>query len=143
MIADDKGESIWDVTVPTVPTLLQSIAREDGSEGGGLPVHTGRRLERSRLDGLRDVLDRLRDEYGAPVAIGVPRIGGVAQPLYIRSDRAAVLLDVSDPKQARPMQTYAGPAWYEGVAVGWDLMARHDAERGTVDLYVVTAAREI
>ena len=143
VVESDTGESSWDVSVPGAPVLLRSEGVVREPERDLVLLHTGKQLESRRIDELEQHLARLRDRYGEPEALGRPRVGGVAEALYVRTRQGAMLFDLRRLGDAEPVHTYVDPAWFEGTSVRWNLMARHDAERGMVDLYRVTATESI
>lgn len=139
VVADADGKTTWDVTTPVAPVLLRSIARADDDDQDDIIVHTGKRVGAAPTPNLRLALERMRDRDGRPEVVGSPRVGGIAETLYMRTERGATLFDISRPEEPREIHVYEKLAWYEGVALGWRLMAEHDSDRNVVALYAATA----
>lgn len=64
-----------------------------------------------------------------------PLIGGVGESLYLRGDRGLALSDITRPDEPQEFHTYERPAWFEGVAMGGDLMAVYDSALGQVTVF--------
>jgi hypothetical protein len=143
LVSDDVQDAVWDVSTTYAPALLSAVAREEATHGDVAfsVLHTGRRIDGA--DAERVALARSLAGDHRIAAIGAPRVGGVARPLYVRTDEGARLYDASGPDEPRLMQTYAGPAWFEGTALGRRVMARHDPEAGVINLYAAGELVEV
>jgi hypothetical protein len=139
IILDADQEMTWDVTTPIAPALLRSTARAEDNDRDGIVVHTGKRVGTAPTPSFRRALQQLRDRVGHPEAVGSPRVGGIAETLYVRHERGATLFDISCPEEPREIHIYEKAAWYEGVALGRTLMAKLDPGSNVVDLYAVTS----
>ncbi len=139
-IADARGEVTWDVTVPHAPLFTSSMGRSDTRDTDRIVVHTGKRVGAEPTRNLRRALQRFRDQGDCIAAVGSPRVGGIAETLYVRTETSAVLYDITAPGEPREIQTYQTPAWFEGVALGGKLMAKLDSQSSAVVLYVSTGA---
>lgn len=137
VIDDAVGETTWDVA-SAAPAVLRSTSRSDARPScDDVVVHTGKRVGKPMTSTFRAALERLTDRFGRPEAVGSPRVGGVAESLYVRTKRGAVLYDISrGVDEAREIHVYEGPAWHEDVALGGEFLARFDVRLGVVDLYV-------
>lgn len=128
VIVDTDREMTWDVTVPSAPTLLSSMARQADKDSERIVVHTGKRVGTEPTRNLRRALEGLRDRLGRVEAVGSLRVAGSAETLYLRTDSGATLFDISRPDEPRELHVYRTPAWYEGAALGGNLMARLDVD---------------
>jgi hypothetical protein len=128
VVEDALGETSWDVTNPDVPVLLRSISGSVEDHKDLLVVHTAKRVGAAPTPNVRLALERMRDRGVSTHVVGSPRVGGVAETLYVRAERGAKLFDISRPEQPREIHVYEDPAWYEGVAMGGNLMARHNTD---------------
>lgn len=136
IIGDGASEVTWDVTIPNAPVFCGAVQRTDDGETEPIVVHTGKRVGAEPTRSVRRALRRLRDQGGCIEAIGSPVVGGISETLYVRTVRSATLFEISAPDVLREIQTYETPAWFEGVAVGGNLMAKLDATTSAVVLYV-------
>lgn len=143
VIVDADKEMTWNITAPVAPSLLNSTTRTEDDDRDSIVVHTGKRVHAGPTPSLRPALERLRDRVGSPEALGSPRVGGIAQTLYVRTERGAILFDISDSEEPREIHVYEKPAWYEGVALGGDLMAEHNPSLNVVELYAATATQTL
>ena len=75
--------------------------------------------------------------------MGSLRVGGIAETLYVRTERGATLFDISHPDEPRELHVYQMRAWYEGVALGGNLMAKLEPDANKVELYAVTATENV
>jgi hypothetical protein len=142
IVVDEDREMTWDVAVPLAPALLRSTARADGDgRDDGIVFHSGKRVGGAPTPNLLRALEGLSDRNGPPEVVGSPRVGGITEALYVRTEQGAALFDVSDPEEPREMHTYQEPAWYEGIALGGALMARHDYYSNTVELYAAASTK--
>jgi hypothetical protein len=135
VVEDALGETSWDVTNPDVPVLLRSISGSVEDHKDLLVVHTAKRVGAAPTPNVRLALERMRDRGVSTHVVGSPRVGGVAETLYVRAERGAKLFDISRPEQPREIHVYEDPAWYEGVAMGGNLMARHNTDPSVVEIY--------
>ena len=81
-------------------------------------------------------------EQGRVLATSEPRVGGVARPLFVRSERRAALYNVASPKGPELVQLYADSPWFEHTALGGAWVARWNAAEGAVRSYQVAAHRQ-
>jgi hypothetical protein len=141
IIVDAEQDMMWDVTVPLVPALLRSTAVAEDDSRDRLVVQSGKRLGATPTPNLLRVLERLQDRNGPVAAVGNPRVGGIAEALYVRTERGATLFDIANADAPREMQVYEMPAWYEGVALRGRLMARYDSDLNVVEIYSATMTK--
>jgi hypothetical protein len=139
IVMDDDRELTWDVTVPVAPALLHTSAATENDRQVDAVIHTGKRVGTAATPRLRRAMERLRSRGGQPVAVASPRVGGIAETLYVQTRQHAKLFDISSPDEPLEVHDYKSPAWYTGVALGGSLMAKHDPDRNVVELYVATA----
>ncbi len=133
----DGHEMVWDVRNPTAPVLLRAVAAQDRErDERQITLHSGKRVGDSYSERLSRALEILSDRLGRPEVIGSPKIGSVAETLYLRTREGAELYDISDGDEPRLMHTYNGPAWHENTVMGGRLLGRYDAQTGFIDLYV-------
>ncbi|HEX3238613.1 MAG TPA: hypothetical protein VHR18_00580 [Solirubrobacterales bacterium] len=138
LIADEAGESTWLVSSAMPgPMLLSSLTRDRRRESE-LIVNTGKQVRVEPRDALSKRLKRVFDDGVEPEVIHTPRIGALKETLAVRSGEGSVLYDVSRSEPVE-LQTFAGRAWFEGTALGGDLLARHDPEAGVVHVYAAVA----
>jgi hypothetical protein len=119
------------------------MARSEDKDSDSIVVHTGKRVGAAPTQNLGRALERLRDRLGRVEAVGSPRVGGIAETLYVRTERGATLFDISRPDEPRELHVYQMAAWYEGVALGGNLMARLGADSNMVELYAVSASETV
>ena len=81
-------------------------------------------------------------EQGRVLATSEPRVGGVARPVFVRTERRAALYNAASAKAPELVQLYAQRPWFEHTAVGGAWVARWNAEEGAVRLYQVAARRQ-
>lgn len=145
VLEDAEHDMLWDVRASFAPTLLRSTARSEreGERCGGHVLNNRKRLGAAPSQNLRRALERLRDQFGPLAAVGSPRVGGFAETLYVRTKQGARLIDISNLEEPREVQVFERPAWYEGVALGGALMARHDPTAGVVELYSATVRHRV
>ena len=141
VIEDARHHRTWDVNVPVAPTLLRTAAGRKPAGCGEVLVQTGKRVDAAPTPHMRRALERLRDRIGQPAVVGSPRVGGFLETLCVSTGRGSTLYDISDPDEPCEVQIHEHPAWYQGVALGGRLMARHDSNRKVVDLYAAVASR--
>jgi hypothetical protein len=141
VIVDADREMTWDVSSPTAPALLRSIARTENGERDGIVLHSGKRVGDVPTSNLRRALEQLRDRLGRPEAVGSPRVGGIGETLYMRTERGATLFDISSPEEPREIQVFERPAWYEGVALGGNVIAQYSPDLNVVELYAATVTK--
>jgi hypothetical protein len=139
IIRDQDHEMAWDVTAPQAPALLSSAPLSSDDNPDAIILNSGRRVGAEPTPALLHALERMRDRLGRLEAIASPRVAGVRDPLYVRTDRGATLYDISGSGPPRELHVYEQPAWFEGVALGGDLMARHDPGNNVIELYAATA----
>jgi hypothetical protein len=138
---DEDQEITWDVTVPLTPVLLNSIARAPDDNRNAIVIHTGKRVGAVPTSSLLQGLGRLANHNGPPVVIGSPRVGGIGETLYIRTQHGAILFDISHPEEPHEVHIYEKPAWYEGGALGGKLMVKHNPSLNVIELYAATATK--
>lgn len=143
IIVDEDKEMMWDVTAPLAPALLHSAARTEDDDRNDIVVHTGKRVHAAPTPNLRRALERLHDRFGLPEAVGSPRVGGIAETLYVRTKHSATLFDISSSEELREIHVYEKPAWYEGVALGGTLMAQYNPDLNVVELYAATVTKTL
>jgi hypothetical protein len=145
VIEDAEQDMLWDVRAPLTPALLRSTASfEAEARGlGGLVLQSGKHLGAAPSQNLRRALEQLRDRFGPLEAAGSPRVGGFAETLYVRTRHGASVFDVSSGEEPREIQVLERPAWYEGVALGGSLMARHDLASDVVEIYSASVRQKI
>lgn len=138
VVVDAEDETVFDLGSGVTPTLISSLAAQPRDRGTAM---TSRGKDVVPFDRARfgTALDQLIHQLGPIEAIGSPKVGGIRQPLYVRSGGTARIFDVSEPEQPRPVQTFTGPAWFEGLATGPGLLALHSAEQNRLDVYTLTA----
>jgi hypothetical protein len=153
VVVHEDRESTWDLRNPVAPALVQSVpvlagrahstsvARDDQSERR-LAVHSGKRIDATPGPNVFRALGRLLDRHGAPEVVGSPRLGGAKETLYVRSKNGATLYDISDDGEPREMHTYDQPAWFEGIAMGGRIVARHDSAAELIEIYVAALSKE-
>jgi hypothetical protein len=139
IIMDGDQEMTWDVTVPAAPALLRATAATEDERQDDVVIHTGKRVGAAPTPKLRRALEHLRSRGGQPEAVASPRVGGIAETLYVQTRQQAKLFDISSPDEPLELHDYKSPAWYTGVALGGSLMAKHDPDRKVVELYIATA----
>lgn len=138
-VVDADREMTWDVTVPMAPVLLSSVARAEDDAQDNIVVHTGKRVGAALTPNIRRALEQLSECAGSHEVVGSPRVGGIAETLYVRTERGARLYDISRPEEPREVCVYEQPAWFEGVALGGTLLAHHEPSTGLLDLYAITS----
>jgi len=143
VIVDAEQDMIWDVTVPLAPALLRSATLAEDGNRDRLVVQSGKRVGAAPTPNLLRVLERLQDRLGPVEAVGSPRVGGIAETLYVRTGRGATLFDIANAEEPREMQVYESPAWYEGVALGGKLMARYNPDLNVVEIYYGTVTKTL
>jgi hypothetical protein len=143
VIVDAEQDMMWDVTVPLAPALLRSAALAEDGNRDRLVVQSGKRVGAAPTPNLLRVLERLQDRLGPAEAVGSPRVGGIAETLYVRTGRGATLFDIANAEEPREMQVYESPAWYEGVALGGKLMARYNPDLNVVEIYYGTVTKTL
>lgn len=144
IIVDADQEMSWDVTAPLTPALLRSVARAEDEDRDGIVVQSGKRVGAAPTPNLLRALEQLQDRLGLlPEAVGSPRVGGIAETLYVRTKQGATLFDISGSEEPREIHVYEKPAWYEGVALGGTLMAEHNASLNVVELYAASAIKTL
>jgi len=145
VIEDAEQDMLWDVKAPLAPTLMRSTRRAESEVLGrdGLVLQSGQRIGAAPTPNLRRALERLRERLGLPDAIGSPRVGGFDETLYVRTRRGVSLFDISSAEEPREVQVFERAAWYEGVALGGPLMARHDPASDVVELYSASVRQKL
>lgn len=137
LFVEEGREIAWDVRNPTAPALLHAVAAENGErDEEQIRLHNGKGIGYARSENLHRALAILSDRLGRPEATGSPKVGGVAEALYLRTQEGAALYDISAGDEPRLMHTYNGPAWLENTTMGGRLLGRYDAAVGVIDLYV-------
>jgi hypothetical protein len=140
VVASDQ-EMVWDVTAPLAPALLRSTARAEPDSQPSIVIQSGKRVSAMATPNLMRALERLQDRLGFAEAVGSPRVGGTRETLYVRTKQGAMLFDISNSEGPREIHLYEQPAWFEGVALGGNLLAEHNAEASTIELYAATVTR--
>jgi hypothetical protein len=101
----------------------------------GILVQTGKRMGERPTPTLLRAVDQLRSRFGEPIAIGRPRIAGIAEALYLRTGQDCALFDITDPDEPQEVLQFDGPAWLEGTALGGRLLASWNPLTSIVDIY--------
>lgn len=141
VIVNADQDMMWDVTVPLAPALLHSAPLAKDSNRENLVVQNGKRVGTTATSKHLQALEQLRNRLGHAEVVGSPRVGGIAKTLYVRAGRVATLFDIANAEDPREIQTYEGPAWHEGVALGGKLMARYHPELSVVEIYHATVSK--
>lgn len=145
VIVDADQEMMWDVTVPLAPALLHSNAHAEAKddERDSFIIQRGKRVDAAPTPNLLRALERLQDCLGPAEVVGSPRVGGIAETLYVRTGRGATLFDITNAEEPREIQVYESPAWYEGVALGGKLMAKYNPDLNVVEIYYGTVTKTL
>jgi hypothetical protein len=139
VVADEGREMMWRVSSASVaPTLLSSIARPADRREDGPVVQTGKRVGGRRGGSIGRQLKALRERDPKLDYVGSPRIGGVGEALAVREGDRSTVYDVSR-SEPEVVQVFEGLAWFEGTALGGDMLAKHDPDAGAVHLYAAVA----
>jgi hypothetical protein len=142
-IVDADQEMRWDVSAPLAPALLSSIGRVEHDHRDRIIVQNGRHIGATPTLNFIRALEVVQDRLGFPEVVGSPRIGGIAESLYVRTKHSATLFDISDPEEPREVHSYQKEAWFEGVALGGELMARYNADLNVVDIFHATMTKTV
>lgn len=140
-IATRRQHLRWDVRNSLAPQLLQATERDAAVEGDTRVLHCGSRVGGSVSVALDRALERLVGQLGRAHALGSPRILGVAEALYLRTDRGASVYEVDAPEGPTEIHMLPAPGWYENTVASMNLLARHDRARQVVELYEVAGRR--
>jgi hypothetical protein len=140
VVETEEQQLTWDLAAPERPVLRSATAATHGDGNTGPVVHSGKRLGGPPSSTLLRALELLGRQFGEPLVVGSPRVGGAGETLYLRTDQRAALFDISS-AEPREIQTFEQPVWFEGTAVGGKLLARLDPHRNVLDVYAATASR--
>jgi hypothetical protein len=121
----------------------QSDRGTDSNIDSTLPIHYGKYIGEPSSDSLQKALVHLKKQYGSFEAVGSPRVGGIRETLYIRTNKTSLLFDISHPDRPRELQKYEYPPWYEGMAMGRKLIAIHKAKTDSIELFAAKAIRNL
>jgi len=131
-----------DVSVPISPVLQGITAEKEHVSEKTQVIHRGKQVASSMTQNAK-TLEMLRPRLKNIRAIGNPKLGGFKETLYVGLERGGSLFDLSNPKEPREIQTYQGKPWFEGTALSGRFLARHDPEKGRIEIFEATASRTI
>lgn len=64
---------------------------------------------------------------------------GIAEALYLRTERGVSVYDISSPDDPQEIHAMTDPGWFENTARSRNLLVRHDSESQMVEVYEVAA----
>ena len=142
-ITTDRQALRWDVGNTLAPQLLEATALDVEAEREQRVLHNGHRMGGSATSTLARAIEDLVERIGRPHALGSPRVLGIAEALYLRTDHGVAVYDIAAPDGPREVHTLSGPGWFENTVASLNLMVRHDPERQVIDVYEVAARHTV
>jgi len=142
-ITTDRQALRWDVGNTLAPQLLEATALGVEAEREQRVLHNGHRMGGSPTSTLARAIEDLVERIGRPHALGSPRVLGIAEALYMRTDHGVAIYDIAAPDCPREVHTLSGPGWFENTVTSLNLMVRHDPERQVIDVYEVAARHTV
>lgn len=136
LIEDESWETAWDLSTPLAPALLHSLPLPEARQRDTLNLHNGNRVTLEPSENLLRALEMLRDRFGEVAVAGSPRVGGVAESLYVRTREQALLFDIANLEELRLVHEYDGPAWFEHTTLAGKVLARYDERLRSIEIYV-------